>query len=225
MAQTNKKHSGAFAAFIALATGLSVFFHGGNWFGKGYIMAIHFLAAAGGIFWLTGHWMAGPAALAICLIFWFGYRNTPVVRAEQDAMQWPISKHLNKVLFINLGIALVVGGACAGGLIYVKDWLSAAICFAAVMAVFPLPWLGLKYIFNFDTAFGKKLHAWSLKQVEKRLEKQRQNPGKKPSYDTPSDMIFGVRNCTEVVAGFFTAGVGTGAMVYSAANVIAYALS
>lgn len=202
---------------LTVLTSAAVALHGGNWFSKGYIMVGHLLAVCAAMFLMGGGLISFAGALIICLYFWFVFRNTPVVQAEQDAMQWPTDTYLSRVLYINVGTCAFASAACVGGFFYIGSWAQGLIALPLVV-VSAVPFFAIKHWLNFKTSFGVKMG----KRLDKILKKRWAESNGKP---VNADKILTLRNCIEIVAGLLPCGVGVATMAYTVVEVLSHVAS
>lgn len=190
---------------IALSTCIAIALHGGNFFGKGYIMAAHaiFVMAATGF--MSLRLIGALVTILPLLIIWYGFRNTPLVRAEQNAMQKPTHDNLMHILSANFVLACLVTIACDAVFVIHKEWALSFYSVALVAASFA-PYFAIKTLFNFETAFGLGMRV----SLDKKLNKRRAIEAGKPLADrkqVTADGLFDLRRCIELTAGLLPCGL------------------
>jgi hypothetical protein len=97
--------------------------HGGNWLGKGYLVAISVLCCMA-LTWACGApWWAMPAGALPAAIGWYGFRTSKQAQAELTAAQYASAGNVARVWQSYLLPVTVTTLICGGLFVYAKAYV------------------------------------------------------------------------------------------------------
>lgn len=144
---------------------LGSYLHGGDFVGKGYILAGTTLVLGGMGYLIAGIWGI-PIGILANLYYWFVFRTGMQADAELDFMYMADRVSVNRVWIAYLLPVLLATAICIGIFIYIKLFWVIALPILLLPTTYVPAWASKKYADYKQVGFTKELERKARSRVE-----------------------------------------------------------